>query len=275
MTSFVKMHGLGNDFVVIDQRKETKGTHRISKDRIRLITDRRRGVGCDQVVFIYPARSSEASARLRFFNADGSESDACGNASRCVASHLMTLSNNSEITLETSNSILHATLKPDNLVTIDMGPPKLEWTDIPISEPCDTLHLPVLEGELRDPVGVSMGNPHCIFIVEDAEKVNLIEVGPKIENNVLFPARTNVGVVSKLSANNFRLRVWERGVGITESCGTGACAAAVATHRREIGGRKVMIEMDGGQLSIHWRKKDDHVLMTGSVETSFVGELKL
>tara|TARA_B100001093_G_scaffold152809_1_gene145557 strand:+ start:715 stop:1542 length:828 start_codon:yes stop_codon:yes gene_type:complete len=275
MASFVKMHGLGNDFVVIDQRKETEGTHWISADQIRLISDRRRGVGCDQVVFIYPARSFEASARLRFFNADGSESDACGNASRCVASHLMTLSNNSEVTLETNNSILHATLKPDNLVTIDMGSPKLEWTDIPISEPCDTLHLPVLEGELSDPVGVSMGNPHCIFIVEDAEKVNLTEAGPKIENNALFPARTNVGVVSKLSASSFRLRVWERGAGVTESCGTGACAAAVAIHRREIGGREVMIEMDGGQLRIYWRKEDDHVLLTGPVETSFIGELKL
>jgi len=275
MASFVKMHGLGNDFVVIDQRENTEKNPLISMDQICLIADRRRGVGCDQVVFICPAESFTAFARLRFFNADGSESDACGNASRCVAGHLMALTNTSEITLETSNNILHATLKSDNLVTIDMGSPKLEWTDIPTSKPCDTLHLPVLEGELCDPVGVSMGNPHCVFIVEDAEKVNLTEVGPKIENNALFPDRTNVGVVSKLAAGSFRLRVWERGVGVTESCGTAACAAAVATYRREIGERDVMIEMDGGRLNIFWRKKDDHILMTGPVETSFIGELKL
>ena len=275
MTLFVKMHGLGNDFVVIDQREETEETLWTSGDQIRLITDRRRGVGCDQVVFIYPARSSGACARLRFFNADGSESDACGNASRCVASHLMNLSNESEIILETSNNILHATTTGGNLVTIDMGSPKLDWTDIPMSKPCDTLRLPILEGKLRDPVGVSMGNPHCIFIVEDAEEVNLTEAGPRIENNALFPDRTNVGVVSKISAKSFRLRVWERGVGVTESCGTGACAAAVAIYRREIGGREVIIEMDGGQLGIHWRKEDDHVLMTGPVETSFIGELML
>ena len=275
MTSFVKMHGLGNDFVIIDQRKKTGTSHLLSKAQVSAIADRRRGVGCDQLVFIYPANSCRASASLKFLNADGSESSACGNATRCVAWYLMSQSNESKINLETDSGILHAFIKKENIITIDMGLPKLKWVDIPLSKYCDTLYLPIQEEGLSNPVGVSMGNPHCIFFVENVEEIDLTECGAKIENHSLFPERTNVGFASKLGPNIFRLRVWERGTGITQSCGTGACATAVACHRRGLSSRRVEIVTDGGHLNIHWRKKDGHVLMTGPAETSFTGELLL
>ena len=156
-----------------------------------------------------------------------------------------------------------------------MGPANLDWADIPLSEAIDSLHLPVAEGNLSDPVGVGMGNPHCVFFVEDAEAVPLEKIGPEIEHHALFPERTNVEIASPKGENRFRLRVWERGSGITDACGTGACAAAVAAHRRGLSGRSVTLDLDGGSLDIQWRKKDDHVLMTGPFATSFTGSVTL
>lgn len=270
MIPFVKMHGLGNDFVVIDGRRES---YALDTDRIRAIADRRRGVGCDQLVLIEAVQNGAADARLRFFNADGGEAGACGNGTRCVAAHLMDEAGNAEIALETLGGALSARMGADGLVSVDMGPARLDWDEVPIGENLDTLHLPVEEGDLRDPVGVGMGNPHCVFFVEDAEAVDLAALGPRIEHHSLFPDRTNVEVASGIGPDRFRLRVWERGVGITEACGTGACGTAVAAHRRGLSGRKVALDLDGGRLDIEWREIDGHVLMTGPVATSFTGEL--
>ncbi|MBL23807.1 MAG: diaminopimelate epimerase [Rhodospirillaceae bacterium] len=269
MVSFVKMHGLGNDFVVIDGRAAPFAP---DEGQIRTIADRRRGVGCDQLVLIEPAQNG-AAARLRFFNADGGEAGACGNGTRCAAAHLMAENGTSVIELETSGGALSAKKADDDLFTVDMGPARLDWADIPVGEAMDTLHLPVSNGPLSDPVGVGMGNPHCVFFVEDAEAIDLAELGPNIEHHALFPERTNVEIASPKGEDRFRLRVWERGVGITEACGTGACATAVAAHRRELAGRKVVLDLDGGQLDIEWREADSHVLMTGPVATSFTGEI--
>lgn len=272
MVPFVKMHGLGNDFVVIDGRRES---YTLAEDQIRAIADRRRGVGCDQLVLIEPAQNGAAAARLRFFNADGSEAGACGNGTRCVAAHLMAETGGTGIALETLGGALSARKGEDGLVTVDMGPARLDWAEIPIAEDLDTLHLPVEVGALKDPVGVGMGNPHCVFFVEDADVVDLAGIGPGIEHHPLFPERTNVEIASPLGGDRFRLRVWERGAGITDACGSGACAAAVAAHRRGLSGREVALELDGGRLDIEWREKDGHVLMTGPVATSFTGELAL
>ena len=269
MIPFVKMHGLGNDFVVIDGRADPIS---LNDEQIRAIADRRRGVGCDQLVLIERSENTGAMARLRFFNADASEAGACGNATRCVAAQLMEEANIDHIQLQTAAGLLSARRAEDDLITVDMGPARLDWRDIPLAQDTDSLHLPVTAGVLTDPVGVGMGNPHCVFFTDDAEAIPLDELGPLVEHHSLFPKRTNVEVASKTSENRFRLRVWERGAGITEACGTGACAAAVGAYRRGLSDRAVTLDLDGGALDIEWRETDGHVLMTGPVATSFIGE---
>lgn len=272
MVPFIKMHGLGNDFVVLDARTNAVA---LAENQILVLADRRRGIGFDQLVLIEEPESTEATARIRFFNSDGSEAGACGNGTRCVAALLMDETNAENIHLETGGGVLSAWRSVGGLVTVDMGPPRLDWTDIPLSEKMDTLHLPISAGELSDPVGVSMGNPHCVYFVDDAESVSLAERGPVIEHHNLFPERTNVEVASPKGDNHFRLRVWERGAGITDACGTGACATAVAAYRRGLSGRSVTLDLDGGSLNIQWRDEDDHVLMTGPVSISFTGMVAL
>jgi diaminopimelate epimerase len=272
MVPFIKMHGLGNDFVVLDVRRNALA---LTENQILFLADRRRGVGFDQLVLIEEPQSTEAAARIRFFNGDSSEAGACGNGTRCVAAFLMDETDAENIQLETGSGVLSAWRSAGGLVTVDMGPPRLDWTDIPLSEKMDTLHLPISAGDLSDPVGVGMGNPHCVYFVDDAESVSLAEIGPEIEHHSLFPERTNVEVASPNGDNHFRLRVWERGAGITDACGTGACATAVAAHRRGLSGRSVTLDLDGGSLNIEWRDEDDHVLMTGPVSTSFTGMVAL
>ena len=272
MVPFVKMHGLGNDFVVLDARMRPLT---LTESQILALADRRRGVGFDQLVLIEKPQTSDATARIRFFNSDGSEAGACGNGTRCLAALLMDETNTNQILLETLSGTVAAQKRASGLVTVDMGPANLDWADIPLSEAIDSLHLTVAEGNLSDPVGVGMGNPHCVFFVEDAEAVPLERIGPEIEHHALFPERTNVEIASPKGENRFRLRVWERGSGITDACGTGACAAAVAAHRRGLSGRSVTLDLDGGSLDIQWRKKDDHVLMTGPFATSFTGSVTL
>ena len=257
MLPFVKMHGLGNDFVVIDGRERQIA---LAETDIRAIADRRRGVGCDQLVLIENATKSAENtengpieARIRFFNADGSESGACGNGSRCVAAGLMVEKGSERLDIETESGILHAEKGENGLITIDMGPPQRDWRAIPLAEDADPLHLPVATGDLRDPVGIGMGNPHCVFFVDDAEAVDLATLGPEIEHHPLFPERSNVEVASAAGPDRFRLRVWERGAGITQACGTGACATAVAAVRKGLTSRKATVNLDGGPLHIYWR----------------------
>ena len=256
------MHGLGNDFVVVDLRTSS---WRPETGIIRAIADRRRGVGFDQFVTLGP--SDSADIFMRIYNPDGSEAGACGNATRCIAQLLM--ADHGEATsIETISVVLEATRTPSG-ITVDMGQPRLAWSEIPLSKQCDTNALP-LPGH---PAAVSMGNPHCVYFCEDADAVAVDKLGPKTEHHPLFPQKTNVEYVSMLGPDHMRMRVWERGAGITPACGTGACAAAVAAIRRGLTGRNVRVQLDGGNLQIEWRESNNHVYMTGPVAHSFDGVL--
>lgn len=267
---FWKMHGLGNDFVVLDARERPIAIH---PDQARRIADRHRGVGFDQLLVIEPAQAAGADVFMRILNADGTESGACGNGTRCVAALVMADTGGDKAVIETVAGLLECRNAPEGGVTVDMGPARLGWQDIPLAHEADTLHLPVSSGMLSDGVGVSMGNPHAVFFVADAERVQIDGVGPVLEHDPLFPERANIGVVQMLARDRLRYRVWERGVGVTQACGSGACAAAVAAVRRGLAERTAWVELDGGTLLIEWRESDAHVLMTGPAETSFAGIL--
>lgn len=269
--SFRKMHGLGNDFVVIDMRG---GLNALSDAAVRRIADRRKGVGCDQLITIEPPCTPGATAFMGIRNSDGSEAGACGNATRCVASLLMAEGNGKSAVVETISGLLPASRAAGGQITVDMGPARLDWNLIPLSEQMDTLHLPISESPLTDPVAVSMGNPHAVFFVDDVAAVPLTEVGPRVEHHRLFPQRANVEVVQVVDRTTLRMRVWERSAGITEACGSGACAVLVAAVRRGLSDRRATVVLDGGPLVIEWRESDGHVLMTGPVATSFVGHLE-
>jgi diaminopimelate epimerase len=270
MIPFTKMHGLGNDFVVIDRRK---GGIALSAERIRAIGDRHRGVGFDQLVFIDPPSNGQADVSFRFHNQDGSEAGACGNGTRCAAATVMAETGRDTLAIETRAGLLRAEKRADGLYAVDMGIARTDWRDIPLTGACDTMAVPVTIGPLSRPVAVSMGNPHCVFFVDDAEAIDLAKYGPAIEHHQLFPERTNVEVASVTGKDRIRLRVWERGVGITLACGSGACATGVAAVRRGLAGRSVEIAVDGGGvLFVDWLE-NGHVVLTGPVATSFTGEL--
>jgi diaminopimelate epimerase len=265
---FWKMHGLGNDFVVLDARRTPVA---IDGAGARAIADRRTGIGFDQMLIIEPgADGTDAFMRIR--NADGGEVEACGNGARAVGRLLLEDTGRESVTIGTLAGPITASRAPGGLVTVDMGPARLDWREIPLARAADTLHLDYALGPVSDPVAVSMGNPHVIFFVPDAEAVDVAGLGPRIETDPLFPARTNVEFVQILSATRVRMRVWERGVGITRACGTGACAVGVATARRGLTGRRTEVVLDGGSLHIDWRD-DGRVLMTGPAEISFTGTL--
>ena len=258
--SFMKMHGLGNDFVVIDARS---GAAPITADLARALGDRRRGVGFDQLAVI--GRVDGADLGLTFWNADGSLSGACGNATRCVAAWEMARTGRGALNLRTERGVLQARAD-GGAVSINMGHPLTDWTEVPLTESADTLHLP-LPG---DPVATGMGNPHCTFFVADAEGADLAAHGA-FETHPLFPERTNVQVAQVTAPDNLRVRVWERGVGPTPASGSSSCAAAVAAARRGLTGRRVAVDLDGGRLLIDWR--DDGVWMAGPVAHVFDGVL--
>lgn len=268
---FVKMNGLGNDFVIVDLRGSDA---RMTEGAARAIADRRSGVGCDQVITI----EDRGAPFMGVFNADGSEVGACGNAARCVGAILMDELDADEVEFATLPGRLRAFRAAEGRITVDMGEPKFGWRDIPLAEAFeDTRFIDVKLGPIDKPVlwgpsAVSMGNPHCIFFVEDAEAQALDRFGPMIENHPLFPERTNVEVAEVKGEHLIRLRVWERGVGITRACGTGACAALVAAHRRRLTARKGTVLLDGGPLAIEWRD-DNRVYMTGPVAFEFEGRL--
>ncbi len=266
---FIKMHGLGNDFVVLDARG---GPVDLDAERVRGIADRHKGVGCDQVIVLEKTDTGLADVSMRIFNADGGGVEACGNASRCVAALLMDEMKRDHLIIETKAGLLDAEEGLDGAITIDMGRVKLDWRDIPLREAVDTLHLPISMGPLADPVAVNVGNPHAVFFVGPEENVDLAVIGPMLEHHPLFPERTNVEIVQVLSPTRLRVRVWERGTGITMACGTGACAALVAANRRGLAERKAQIVLDGGTLLVEWLK-DDHVMLSGPAEVSFTGNL--
>ena len=269
-THFIKMHGLGNDFVIFDGRH---AAIRLSDDAVRAIADRRTGVGCDQLIVIENAEDgSGAEAFMRIRNADGGEVEACGNAVRCVGSLIMDETGRNAATVATLAGPVRLYRTHDGRVTADMGAPVEDWAGIPLAEETGTLHLDMGAGPLTDPVGVGMGNPHAVFFVDGVDEVSLAELGPELETHPLYPNRANIEVAQICGPDLIRVRVWERGAGETRACGTGACAVLVAAHRRGLTGRKAVVQLNGGALDIEWTK-DGHVLMTGAIATSFEGRI--
>lgn len=264
---FVKMHGLGNDFVVIDGRAGVPG---LADDAVRAIADRHTGVGCDQLIVLGPPPNGAADVYMHIYNADGGRSDACGNATRCIGAMLMAEGGRDAIAIQTGAGVLDVRSAGAGRVSVDMGPVATGWQDIPLAEETDTLHLNIEAGPLCDPVAVNVGNPHMVFFVDDPDAIPLEFLGPELERHPLYPERANVQVATVVSRNHVRLRTWERGAGITLASGSGACATLVAAVRRELTERNADIEMKGGTLTIHWRD-DGHVVQTGPASVSFTG----
>lgn len=252
---FLKMHGLGNDFVIIDGRQHALT---MTTALAQAIGDRHFGVGYDQLAVLTDA--DDADVNIAFWNSDGTTADACGNASRCIAHLIMTESKKDRITLRTGNGLLPARRGDGGMISVNMGQPVLDWSEIPLAQDADLNALPI-DGA---PSAVGMGNPHCVFFVDDADAIDLAAVGPDLEHHPLYPERTNVEFVHIIDRQNIRQRTWERGGMITYACGSGACAVAVAAHRKGLTDRAVTIHLDGGALQIDWR--DDGVWMTGPVQ---------
>jgi len=270
MTAFLKMHGLGNDFIVLDGRAKSPS---LTPEIARRLADRHTGIGCDQLIVIESPRAKNADAFMRILNADGSEVEACGNAVRCIGALIMDERGRDTAMIETLAGPVAITANAQG-ITADMGPARLNWDEIPLAREMDTLSLAIEDGPLRRPAAVGMGNPHAVFFVDDAERVALADIGPRLEHHPFYPKRTNVEVVEIQGPAKLRVRVWERGAGITQACGTGACAALVGAHRRGLIGRAADIELDGGTLHVEWRE-DNHVLMTGPTTLAYTGDIDL
>ncbi len=261
---FMKMHGLGNDFVVVDERGIAP---RVDAAVALAMADRHRGVGFDQLAVL--SDTDHADVHLTFWNSDGSQSAACGNATRCIAKYLMEDGGKDNLRIATARGILEAHSTENGHTSVNMGQPQLSWDAVPLARALDTLELPI-DGA---PTATGMGNPHCTFFVEDAEAIDLTTRGAAMEHHPLFPQRTNVQFASLLADNHLRVRVWERGVGVTLASGSSSCAVAVAAARRGLTGRDVTITLDGGDLQISWR--DDGVWMTGPTAHVFDGQWRL
>jgi diaminopimelate epimerase len=271
---FRKMNGLGNDFVVLDARSRALG---LGSEVVRAIADRKEGIGCDQIIALEPSR--KADVFMRIWNADGGEVGACGNAARCVAALVAAERGEPKVSIETESAVLGATVNSDGSVTVDMGRPRFAWDEIPLSEPFyDTRRIELQVGSIDAPVlhtpsVVNVGNPHCLFFVDDVAAHDLARFGPMLEHHPLFPERANISLVQVTGPDALKVRTWERGAGLTQACGTAACAAAVAAARRELVGRKVRVSLPGGDLNIEWRESDGHILMTGPYALDFEGTL--
>ena len=261
MSAFAKMHGLGNDFVILDWRNDPD--RRVPAAAAQRLADRRLGIGCDQILVIRP--SQEADIRMDILNQDGSLSGACGNGTRCVADLVMAETGADRISIVTDGGMLSAWRAADDQISVDMGPVFTGWQDVPLAESMDTLHVSLGVAGLPDAVCHALGNPHAVVFVENAEGLDLARLGPQVEQSSLFPDRVNLSVLSRRDDGSFRMRVWERGVGITMACGSGACASGVAIARRGLGGDVNKIVMDGGAVTIAWQRDNGHVVMTGPV----------
>ena len=263
---FIKMHGLGNDFVVIDS---TKNQYTINKSSIQLISDRRFGVGCDQVIEMKP--SAKEDIYMKIYNSDGTEAEACGNAARCVAGLLFASNQKKEVSIETVAGVLKAESEEDGLIKVDMGKPSFFWKDIPLSS--DIGHISFEELSLINGLALNMGNPHIVFFVKDINEVNINKVGPLVENSSYFPEKVNVEICQIINKNKIKVTVWERGAGKTLACGTGACAALVAAYKNNLTDPTAEIVLNGGSLNITWNvNSDEHVIMSGPIAVSFLGD---
>lgn len=268
------MNGLGNEFIVLNSPSERL---ELNENQVSGLNQPQNNLGFDQLLSIEP--SQKADVFMGIWNNDGSKVAACGNGTRAVGWAVLEASGKDEVSIETEAGILIAKRAGDKMVSVDMGEPRLEWQQIPLAERMDTLRIELQIGPIDNPVlhgpsVVSMGNPHCVFFVEDAMKAPVVEVGPMVENHPLFPEKTNVGFAQIIDKETIRLRVWERGAGLTKACGTGACAAMVAASRRKLIGRKAKMILDGGELLIEWRD-DNHIIMTGAVEVEGAGKLEV
>jgi diaminopimelate epimerase len=270
MVPFRKMHGLGNDFVVLDGRARPVP---VSPDAARAIGNRHSGVGFDQLITMEPPPPG-ADVFMRIVNPDGSEAQACGNATRCIASLVADELGRDRVVVRTVAGELPVERLPGGLWRADMGPARLGWRDVPLAQEMDTLHLPIALGPVADGVACSMGNPHATFFVDELDALAVAEIGPQLERHPLFPERANIGFAQVLAPDRIRLVMWERGAGMTLACGSGACATIVNAARRGLTGRTATVELPGGALEMEWRA-DGHVLMTGPVATAFTGELDL
>ena len=260
------MHGLGNDFVIIDSRNNN---YIINEKNIRLISNRRLGVGCDQVIEIKDSKSADIF--MKIYNSDGSEAEACGNATRCVAGILFASSPKKKILIETVSGILKAESEANGNIKVDMGKPKLGWQDIPLSKNIDEINFE--QFSLKNGFAVNLGNPHVVFFVEDLKNFTIDKIGPFIETNELFPQKVNVEICQIISDQKIRVMVWERGAGKTLACGSGACAVLVAAYKKGLSKEIAEIQLDGGSLNISWNvKTDNHLIMSGPVSVSFLGD---
>ena len=273
--SFVKMNGIGNEIVVVDLRLKAAA---IAPEEARAAAKAEGGAPYDQLMALYPPRTPGTDAFIRIYNNDGSESGACGNGIRCVADLIAKESGKTALTFETTAGILNCWKGTDGMFTVDMGPPRFKWNEIPLAEEFrDTRAIelqigPIEKPVLHSPSVVNMGNPHAIFWVDDVGAYNLHKFGPLLENHPIFPERANITLAQILSRDHIVIRTWERGAGLTKACGSAACAAAVAAARLKRTERNVKVTLPGGNLTIDWRKSDDHVLMTGPVEFEFAGK---
>ena len=271
---FRKMNGLGNDFVVLDARARPIA---VTESSAKAISDRKTGIGCDQLIVL--EKSADFDVRMRIWNAEGGEVQSCGNASRCIADLLFNETAKNTATISTKGGLLMASKAGDKMVTIDQGVPKFGWKDIPLSEPfADTRHIELQYGPIDHPLihspsVVNVGNPHCIFWVEDLDVVDLSRAGPMLENHPLFPERANISFAKVIARDHIILRVWERGAGLTKACGTAACATMAAGRRIKIIDDKCRITLPGGDLLMAVRENDGHIMMTGPVAYEFDGVL--
>ena len=264
---FIKMHGLGNDFVVLDS---TKNQYNINKTSIQLIANRRFGVGCDQVIEM--RHSDKEDIYMKIYNADGTEAAACGNAARCIAGLLFASSPKKEVSIETVAGVLKAKSEENGLIKVDMGKPKFFWKDIPLSMNISEINFEELT--LKNGLAINIGNPHIVFFVKDLDAVDINRIGPLIENNSLFPEKVNVEICQLENRKKIKVLVWERGAGNTLSCGSGACAALVAAYKNSLCEPQAEIVLDGGSLNITWNiGSDEHVIMSGPIAVSFLGDL--
>ncbi len=272
LTPFLKMHGCGNDFVVFDERAGALG---LTAARAAAIADRHTGIGCDQFIVIEAAPpGSAADVFMRIRNPDGGEAGACGNATRCVVRLLHEQTGLRHHTIQTISGLLPAEVFADGRIRVDMGPARLDWRDVPLAGPADTLHVDLALGPVRDPAACSMGNPHATFFVDDVAAIDVAALGPALEHATIFPERANIGFAQIMAPDRVRVRVWERTAGLTLACGSGACATLVNAVRRGLTGRQATVVVDGGELEITWRD-DGHVSMTGPTTLAYRGEIDL
>ena len=264
---FIKMHGLGNDFVILDSRKNN---YILNKESIKLISNRRLGVGCDQIIEI--TDSKKADVYIKIYNSDGSEAEACGNATRCVAGLLFASEPNKEVTIETIAGILKAETEKNGFIKIDMGEPNFFWKDIPLLKDIKKINFD--DYSLKNGFAINIGNPHIVFFVDDLSSIDIDKIGPIIENDPLFPKKVNVEICKVINKNKIIVEVWERGAGKTLACGSGACASLIAAHKLGYTKSESEVVLTGGSLHIKWNvNTDNHVIMSGPIAVSFLGDL--